>query len=376
MQNKRVFGMMTAAGCALFAASAMGAVSDSFESQTAGDAVTTIAGWDGYGTVTNVTYTGAGDGTVGRPIVQASANPAKVLAVEGRVTRTATTTANNAATVDMMVQIALPDDDLAFPSGTTTTDIQIAVGVDKVSGSETTGALKAWCKPRAGGDPAWVDLGVTYEKDSWHRVSFTFDYANQLCQIRVDGEPVGSANGVLAAGSELNGAWYKLAAANKTALASVQIIGSTSIDDVLVSEAATVDAALPVLADASGTTAGVPNTWIEAQGITRAAAAGDAPDASGMTVAGKYAAGYDVGDGKKFGVKTMTLADVNGTPTATITFDAANVKSGYSYVLSTSTDNSTWSDATTITAAEAAAGSKSIELDAPVKYLKLKVVNN
>ena len=95
-----------------------------------------------------------------------------------------------------------------------------------------------------------------------------------------------------------------------------------------------------------------------------------------MTVAGKYAAGYDVGDGKKFGVKTMTLADVNGTPTATITFDAANVKSGYSYVLSTSTDNSTWSDATTITAAEAAAGSKSITLDAPVKYMRLKVVNN
>ena len=367
---------MTAAGCALFAASAMGAVSDTFEGQAAGDAVTTIAGWEGYGTVTAATYTGAGDGTVGRPIVQASANPARVLAVEGCVTRTATTTANNAATVDMMVQIALPDDDLAFPSGTTTTDIQIAVGVDKVAGSETTGALKAWCKPRAGGDPAWVDLGVTYEKDSWHRVSFTFDYANQLCQIRVDGEPVGSANGVLAAGSELNGAWYKLAAANKTALASVQVIGSTSIDDVLVSEAATVDAALPVLADASGTTAGVPNTWIEKQGITRAAAAGDAPDASGMTVAGKYAAGYDVGDGKKFGVKTMTLADVNGTPTATITFDAANVKSGYSYVLSTSTDNSTWSDATTITAAEAAAGSKSITLDAPVKYMRLKVVNN
>ena len=203
MQNKRVFGMMTAAGCALFAASAMGAVSDTFEGQAAGDAVTTIAGWEGYGTVTAATYTGAGDGTVGRPIVQASANPARVLAVEGCVTRTATTTANNAATVDMMVQIALPDDDLAFPSGTTTTDIQIAVGVDKVAGSETTGALKAWCKPRAGGDPAWVDLGVTYEKDSWHRVSFTFDYANQLCQIRVDGEPVGSANGVLAAGSEL-----------------------------------------------------------------------------------------------------------------------------------------------------------------------------
>lgn len=376
MQKIRVFGMMTAAGCALFAASAMGAVSDSFESQAAGDPVTTIDGWDGYGTVTATTYSGVGDGTVGRPIVQSSQNPANVLAVEGRVTRTATTTANNAATVDMMVQIALPDDDLAFPSGTTTTDIQIAVGVDKVAGSDTIGALKVWCTPRAGGNPAWHDLGVTYAKDTWHRVSFTFDYANQLCQIRVDGDPVGTANGVLAAGSTLDGAWYRLAAANKTALASVQVIGSTSIDDVLVSEAATVAGALPVLQDASGTTAGVPNTWIQEQGITRVQAEGLAPDASGMTVAGKYAAGYDVGDGKKFGVKAMTLADVNGTPTATVTFDAASVKSGYSYVLSTSDDNSTWSDATTITAAEAAAGSKSIAIDGAVKYLKLKVVNN
>ena len=198
-------------------------------------------------------------------------------------------------------------------------------------------------------------------------------YSNET----VDGEPVVTANGVLAAGSTVNGAWYRLAAANRTALATVQIIGSTSIDDVLVAEAAAVADVLPTLQDAAGTTAGVPNSWIEQQGITRAAAAGDAPDNSGMTVAGKYAAGFDVGDGKKFGVKTMTLADVNGTPTATITFDAATaLKAGYSYVLSTSTDNSSWSDATTISAADVAAGSTSIALDAPVKYLKLKVVNN
>jgi len=61
--------------------------------------------------------------------------------------------------------------------------------------------------------------------------------------------------------------------------------------------------------------------------------------------------------------------------TATVTFDAANVKTGYTYVLSTSTDNSTWSDATTISSSEASSGSKTIDLgDAAVKYLKLKVV--
>ena len=85
----------------------------------------------------------------------------------------------------------------------------------------------------------------------------------------------------------------------------------------------------------------------------------------------EYAAGYDVTDGKTFGVKTMSMS---GTQ-ATVTFDAANVKTGYTYVLSTSTDNSTWSDATEISSAEALAGSKTIDLgDTAVKYLKLKVV--
>ena len=89
-----------------------------------------------------------------------------------------------------------------------------------------------------------------------------------------------------------------------------------------------------------------------------------------MTVGQKYAAGYDVNDNKKFGVKSMSMS---GTK-ATITFDQAAVKSGYTYVLSTSTDNNTWSDATTISSEEASAGSKTIDLgDAAVKYLKLKV---
>lgn len=374
MKKKRVFEMMTAAGCALFAASAMGAVSDSFESQSAGDSATSITGWSGYGTVTATTYSGAGDSTVGRPIVQSSSSPANVLAIEGSATRTATTTANNAATVDMMVQIALPDDGLAFPSGTTTDNIQIAVGVD-TNATANTGDLKVYCKNRSD-VVGWYSLGQTLAKDSWHRVSFTFDYANQLCQIRVDGDPAITANGILKAGSNQDGGWYKLATSTaKTGLAEVQIIGSTSIDDLLVSDAATVNDVLPAMADASTPISvngvDVNKRWIEEQGITRAAVEDDAvaPDGT-MKLSEKYAAGFDVADGKTFGVKTMTLSN----SVATVTFDAANVKSGYTYKLATSTDNSTWSDATTISSADVAAGSASITLDAPVKYLKLKVV--
>ena len=373
MQNKRIFGMLTAAGCALCAASAMGAVSNvvsnDFESVEADSQISLQEGWTGYGTVTNGNPGYAN--TVGYPT---ALGHTKVLAVEGRVTCSNTTmTASKPTTVDMMVQIATPDDALAFPSGTDTGDIQIAVGVD------TDATLKIWCKNKSNA-AAWYSLGSTaYDVGSWHRVSFTFDYANALCQVRVDGEPMMTANGYLTTDTTnldtADGSWYKLAASS-IKLVSVQVIGSTSIDDLLVKQdaaATTVDSVLPVLADAGGTQTingeAVPNSWIEAQGITRDTTT--APDGSGMGVGAKYAAGYDVSDGKTFGVKTMSMSGTS----ATVTFDAANVKTGYTYVLSTSTDNSTWSDATTISSAEALAGSKTIDLgDAAVKYLKLKVI--
>ena len=385
MQNKRIFGMLTAAGCALFAASAMGAASDviseSFETPDPNTAVTGVktsgGTWTGYGTVTGATYTAA-VAAIGTPIN--SAAKTKVLAVEGRVTHTLTTatTTQKPATVDMMVQIAAPDDALAFPSGTETSDIQIAVGVD------TDATLKIWCKNKSNA-AAWYSLGsTTYTVGSWHRVSFTFDYAHALCQIRVDGEPILTANGYLTTDTTnlpgQNGSWYKLAAST-TQLSSVQVIGSTSIDELLVKQdttATSVDTVLPELADAiSGESQtisidgeNVPKTWIEQQGITRNTT--EAPDGSGMGVGEKYAAGYEVTDGKTFGVKAMSMSGTS----ATVTFEPANVKTGYTYVLSTSTDNSSWSDATTITAEEALAGSKTITFsasDAPVKYLKLKV---
>ena len=188
MQNKRIFGMLTAAGCALFAASAMGeasnVVSNDFESVAADSQISLQEGWTGYGTVTNGNPGYAN--TVGYPT---ALGHTKVLAVEGRVTCSNTTmTASKPTTVDMMVQIATPDDALAFPSGTDTSDIQIAVGVD------TDATLKIWCANKSDA-AAWYSLGSTaYDVGSWHRVSFTFDYVNALCQVRLDGEPMMTAN--------------------------------------------------------------------------------------------------------------------------------------------------------------------------------------
>ena len=339
MQKKRVFGLMTAAGCALYAVSAMGAaenvVSNSFEDVAVDAAISGQTGWEGYGTVTGATYSAS---SVGFPTGDAHT---KVLAVEGRVTRTATTTASKPATVDMMVQIATPDDALAFPTGTDTAEIQIAVGV------ETDAKLKVYCKDKSG-TAGWYALGTTaYTVGSWHRVSFTFDYAHNLCQIRVDGEPIMTDNGYLTTDTSnlgtAAGSWYTLAKANSGQLASVQVIGSTSIDDLLVkqdTEATTVDSVLPVLADANSTTAdGVPYSWIEQQGITRGTTT--APDGSGMTVAQKYTTGLSVADGKVFAITDMTMSG----NMATLTVPTATAASGYVNKIQYSTDKETWTDA-------------------------------
>ena len=291
MQNKRIFGMLTAAGCALFAVSAMGAasnvVSNDFESVDANSQISAQAGWTGYGTVTNGNPGYAN--SVGYPT---AGGHTKVLAVEGRVTcSNDTMTASKPTTVDMMVQVALPDDGLAFPSGTPTEDIQIAVGVD-TNAVANKGELKIYCKNKSN-TAGWYSLGTAalLDKDTWHRVSFTFDYVNALCQVRLDGEPMMTANGYLTTDTtnlpEQNGSWYRLASSS-TKLVSVQVIGSTSIDDLLVKQdaaaGATVNDVLPELADKNGTNAaGVPYSWIEEQGITRATTT--APDGSGMTIA-------------------------------------------------------------------------------------------
>ena len=259
--------------------------------------------WTGYGSVTNQTVGYTKPTGVGSPIN--TAEDKLYLSVEGQVTCTAATVADKPATVDMMFQIAKPDEELALPSGETTDGIQIALGV------ETNGTLKAYCKNRAN-EPGWYSLGTTeYAEGAWHRVSFTFDYTKNTCQIRLDGEPLMTANGYLT--SDPNGAtadtgsWYKLNTTAVQKLSSLKVVGSTAIDEVVVKYGEGLGEVQPPLADGNGTTGGVPNQWIAGQGITREMATGNAPDGSNMTVADKYKAGFTVADGKKLEITKMAV---------------------------------------------------------------------
>lgn len=258
--------------------------------------------WEGYGSVTNQTAGYAKPAGVGSPIN--GSTDKLYLSVDGSVTCTAATTENKPATVDMMIQIAKPDEKLVLPTGEKADGIQIAVGVD------TDGSLKAYCTDKTTAKVDWYSLGkATYAEGEWHRVSFTFDYGNGTCQIRLDGEPLMTEHGALTSDGTggITGSWYKLNATAKN-LSSVKVVGSTAIDEVVIKQADSgkVTDVLPALADAGSETDGVPNQWIAEQGVTRTVTE-KAPDGSDMTVADKYKAGFNVADGKKLEITKMAV---------------------------------------------------------------------
>lgn len=283
--------------------------------------------WEGYGSVTNQTAGYAKPAGVGSPIN--AATDKLYLSVDGSVICTAATEENKPATVDMMIQISRPDEALALPTGEETTGgIQIALGV------ETDGTLKAYCKNRAD-VTGWYALGTTeYAEGEWHRVSFTFDYGNGTCQIRLDGEPLMTADGYLTSdpkgASAAIGSWYKLNTATVQKLSSLKVVGSTAIDEVVVKYGEGLGDVQPPLADIGGSTAsGVPYQWIAEQGITRAMAEGDAPDGTGMKVVEKYQAGFDVADGQKLEIKKMTMT----TGGAQLVVPVAQARDGFKNVI-------------------------------------------
>lgn len=276
--------------------------------------------WEGYGSVTNQTVGYAKPTGVGSPINDA---PDKLyLSVDGSVTCTAATEENKPATVDMMIQISRPDEALALPSGETTDGIQIALGV------ETDGTLKAYCTDKTTAKVDWYSLGkATYAEGEWHRVSFTFDYKEQTCQIRLDGEPLMTEHGALTSDGTggTTGSWYKLNTTTKKNLSSVKVVGSTAIDEVVIKQADSgkVTDVLPALADIGGSTGSVPNQWIAEQGITRAQAeAATLPDNSGMSALQKYQTGLPVGDGKTYVITAMSMAGEGDALNATLTVPA------------------------------------------------------
>lgn len=276
----------------LIAGAAFGAVTDvvtaSFE-----DGAAPSTGWTGAGTpiATNYEYAAA---SVGYPM---SGDHTKVLPIDDAVKYAPDSAQSGAVLLDMMVQASVPDDVLEFPDGSE--GVQIAVGVS------SNCWLQVWCKPKGENAAAWCDL-VQVADESWHRVTLVFDYTAGFAQVRVDGEPKMTANGYLTPSDSQteNGAWYKLAAG--TQLNSVQVVGSTGIDDFVIKSgtATEVAAATPV----NGSTDGILNSWFDKYGLGWGTANTVINATSGMTVAQKYEAGLDPLSDDKLEIKAMAMS--------------------------------------------------------------------
>lgn len=329
-------------------ADAPASLPQNFESATVDAAVTTLPGWTGYGTIEE---TASQTLSAGAPV---SGDHTKNLAVDGWVAADLTSAAaTNDRQLDMLVKVARPDDAL---DGIGDADAKFALAID------TDGKLKYYTSS------AWADLGFeAFEEGTWIRVAVLFDSAEGKCKVSVNGEAA-TAN---------NGPWYPVLK-NTTTIASMKVVGTTAIDDLVMGTAANSsytpsykDAAGNDIVIATGSTQ-VPLAWYDKNNVPTSAAGGAAPDNSGMTTEQKFITGSPL-DGSKFELKAMTMKADDGVK-ATVTLPEFNVAEGYTAKLQTSADNSTWSDSSVTPVSNTA-------VDVPlsngnVTYFRLVAVKN
>ena len=320
------------------------------------------ASWSaGKATTSNYTFNAA----AGLPL-SGSALPSgnKVLVIEGSASYTHGSALPSTPMVDMMVQTARPDDELGFPSSEDTTDIQIAVAVD------SDGKFNAYCKNKSG-TVGWYKLSDTvYDQVGWARVSFLFDYTvtPKRCQIRIDGQPIMSANGYLtadaAAGDDgVSGAWYTLAN-DGSGVTSMKVIGCTAVDEVVLDSTST-SYALAGGSDGSG----VPYSWYDDYGISWSP--DTSFDNSGLTAAQKYNNCLSPIDGQTFAVKSIKVEKVNDVEKATVEIPVFVSTTGRKVFLDYGTNKDSLTGHQEITA-----GQSSVSIDIPagenVVYYRLR----
>lgn len=335
-------------------------VKESFEQKEAGALVTTLGEtWTGSASVQAATYEFGGAAGFSIP-----GDHTKILSIDDAVkyAPAQATEAGKPVLVDMMVQAMVPEEPLVAPEGD---DVQIAVGVDK---SETggKGILKVFCIPKGASAAAWCALKEV-EASSWHRVTFVFNYAAGFAQVRIDGEPVMTGSGYLTADAsqEKTGAWYKLAV-TKNQLASVEVVGTTGLDDLLITAGDNAQADANVEGSTTIDGVAIPNAWFDMNGLAWVAGA---YDDSGLTIAQKYESGLSPFDGAKFVITDMTMSGEN----AELTIPVVNPPTGYTVILECSSDPEFKTEVTSVPVTVDANGKVTVPVpaDKDVVYYRL-----
>ena len=352
---KKTKSLLGVVGCMLAAGSLCAdPYNENFEGST--------STWTGDGTITNTTYQYSG--IAGLPL---SGSHDKVLVIEGDSSYTAQSGSfAGSPLVDMMVQAALPDDALEAPE----VEAHIAIAVD------TNGIFNVYCKNRS--DVAgWYPLSNTaYADGAWARVSLLFDYAKGRCQVRLDGQPMMTANGYLDAtttDTTKNGAWYKLATSTttsaSTAVSSLKVVGCTAIDDVVIAADATGYAI-----DSKAKANGVSCAWLDQYGLGWDTTA--SYDSSNMTIADKYKYCFSPFDGQAaadFAVKSISTT----AEKVTLALPATVANGGREVVVDYGTDKNF--SAGTYSTTEEVTGQTTVQINVPapgsVTYYRLRATD-
>ena len=285
-------------------------ISESFEGESYDAKLT------GNGTIATATVAAP---AVGYPI--SGAAHAKALEIAGTVTYAegSAPAVTGASQVDFMFKVE-PTDELENPTGD---DIRVALAVGTNAANTTTAPIKLWCKTTSGGSADWVDLAPAVTTGSWVRATLVLDYSASKCSVSLNGDPV------------LNGTdkWFYFANNGGTYVSSITMVGSTMVDDFVVTHTALANYEIPGGGTAVANAGGVTYDYINKYGVTVAQAQSSEPlnAESGMSVADKFAAGLDPKSSTKFALQTMTTTKSS----ATVTFPGAKGTGNYTVKVGT-----------------------------------------
>lgn len=211
--------------------------SDTFEEYAIWTDSTAIAGWTDGGMVNEGTPTPP---SVGYPMQRAT--HAKVLAVDGSISRDYASSAETRQQIDAMVKVVLPEEDAALPVA----GYQCGV-VMSASGK----ALVVYAAPDGSVTNA-VASERTFKSGDWVRVTLAFDYTSEpTFSLRLDGAPCGTFPCV----------------GGKRRVSGFDVRGNTALDDVIFTDGVP---DFEIAADPSSTVpAGVkvPSAWFDRYGL-------------------------------------------------------------------------------------------------------------
>ena len=240
----------------------------------------------------------------------------QVLAITGTVTYTEGTAASsNASQVDFMFK-AEPTDEL---EDITDDAVKVALAVVTNGTSDSNVSLKLWCKAKNAETASWVSL-CDVPSASWARATLVLDYGTERCRVSSNGDPQVTE-------SAAQDAWYTFAngKGSENYLKSVTMVGSTEIDDFVVSHTALASYEEPFDGTVNLASTGKKITYddLNKYGVTVAQATEDADvsDGAGLKISEKIEAGLNPKSATKFEMKTMSTTSASA---ATITFPGNN----------------------------------------------------